>query len=64
MRPEYRSTLSTLRHVVHEGGVGSLWVGIVPRALRVVGATFILNATRNTLIDFVEKGRAVPAMEA
>lgn len=56
--PEYTSSLSTMRHVINQGGgIGALWSGIAPRAFRIVGATFILNATRTYIVDKVEASR-------
>eukprot|EP00887_Chlorella_sp_A99_P001559 scaffold8.g1559.t1 len=46
--PQYRSTLSTVRHIVQTEGVGMLWAGLLPRSFRIVCAVFILNGTRNT----------------
>jgi hypothetical protein len=59
--PEYRSIASTGRHIVATEGVGTLWAGLVPRAFRIVCAVFILTATRNTCIEFLEERRRVPA---
>ena len=57
--PEYRSSISTMQHVIKQGGgIGALWSGIAPRAFRVVGATFILNATRTFIVDQLEAARA------
>ena len=56
--PEYRTSITTMKHVMKQGGgVLALWTGIAPRALRVVGATFILNSTRTFLVDKVEASR-------
>lgn len=56
--PEYKSSLSTMRHVVKQGGSWTaLWSGIAPRAFRLVGATFILNGTKTYLVDKVETSR-------
>ena len=57
--PEYRSSITTMQHVIKQGGgIGALWSGIAPRAFRVVGATFILNATRTFMVDQLEAARA------
>ena len=62
--PEYRSMLSTTRHIVQTEGVGTLFAGLVPRSLRIVAAVFILNGTRSTLVDLLQQrrtGGAAPA---
>ena len=61
--PEYRSLVSTVRHIVTKEGVGTLFAGLLPRATRIVGAVFILTGTRNTAIDILEKRRAAVALE-
>lgn len=45
--PQYRSMLSTARHVVAEEGVATLFSGLAPRATRIVGAVFILTGVRD-----------------
>lgn len=56
--PEYRSSITTMQHVMKQGGgIQALWSGIAPRAFRVVGATFILNSTKNYIVDQVEASR-------
>ena len=56
--PEYRSSITTMQHVVKQGGGWTaLWSGIAPRAFRIVGATFILNGTKTYLVDKVETSR-------
>ena len=52
-RPEYRTASSTVRTIVGEGGARSLFAGFAPRALRIVGAAFILNGSRNKAIEVV-----------
>lgn len=58
IHPEYRSTLSTVRHIVTSEGIGTLWAGLLPRSIRIVCAVFILNGTRNTLVDMMERRQA------
>lgn len=56
--PEYRNSITTMQHVMKQGGgLKALWSGIAPRALRIVGATFILNGTRTFIVDKVEASR-------
>jgi len=56
--PEYRNSITTMQHVMKQGGgLKALWSGIAPRALRIVGATFILNGTRTYIVDKVEASR-------
>ena len=52
-KPEYRAVGSTLRDAVAKNGVLSLWSGFAPRAVRVVGAAFILNGCRTKLEETV-----------
>lgn len=59
--PQYRSIASTGRHIVATEGVGTLWAGLAPRAFRIVCAVFILTATRNACVDFLEERRREPA---
>jgi hypothetical protein len=53
--PQYRNQLSTLRQLLSEGGVGSLYAGFLPRAVRLVGATFILNIAKSEISEAWEK---------
>ena len=53
--PEYRSMLSTAKHIVQTEGAGTLFAGLLPRAFRIIGAVFILTGTRNTVIEMLEK---------
>ena len=55
--PKYRTATATARTVIEERGVTALWAGLAPRAVRIVGATFILNGTRNALVNLVEAHR-------
>lgn len=56
--PEYRSSMTTMKHIVKQGGSwAALWSGVAPRAFRLVGATFILNGTKTYLVDKVETSR-------
>lgn len=52
--PGYSTVSSTIRTVVSESGVMSLFSGLTPRAFRIVGAAFILNGSRNKSIELVE----------
>jgi Mitochondrial carrier protein len=63
LHPEYRSMLSTTKHIVTTEGVGTLFAGLLPRAFRIVCAVFILTGTRNTIIDLVETDRWKSSME-
>ena len=58
LHPEYRSPISTARHLISTQGVASLWTGIAPRLVRLCGATIILQVVRTTVIDLVEESRA------
>ena len=49
--------LSTTRHIVQHEGVTTLFAGLAPRTFRIVCAVFILNGTRSTLVDWVQRGR-------
>lgn len=55
--PEYRSVVSTTKHIIKTEGVGTLFAGLLPRAFRIVCAVFILSGTRNTAIDVLEDHR-------
>lgn len=63
-RPEYRTASSTVRTLIGEGGLKSLFAGFAPRGGRIVGAAFILNGTRNTAIEVVTDYRATRATSA
>jgi len=52
--PQYRTVLSTARHVVGEGGVGALFAGLLPRAFRIIGAMFIFNEVKTRGMAFLE----------
>lgn len=55
--PQYRSLLSTTQHIIQTEGVGTLFAGLWPRAFRIVCAVFILNGTRNTIVEAVQTQR-------
>jgi hypothetical protein len=55
--PQYATMTSAARHIVQTEGAGTLFAGLVPRALRIVCAVFILTGTRNALIDKLEASR-------
>jgi hypothetical protein len=56
--PEYRSFMSTTRHILATEGPGTFLAGLGPRAFRVCCAVFILNGTRNTIVDALQAHRA------
>ena len=64
LKPEYRTVRSTLRDAVAKNGVMSLWSGFAPRAVRVVGAAFILNGCRTKLEEIVLDFKAKDAKSA
>lgn len=55
--PEYASFASTTRHIFETEGVQGFFKGMLPRTLRLIGAVFILNGIRSTLVDAVEDYR-------
>lgn len=55
--PEYRSFLSTTRHILATEGPGTFLAGLGPRAFRVCCAVFILNGVRNTVVDALQAQR-------
>lgn len=59
--PEYRSFLSTTRHIINAEGAGTFFAGLWPRAFRIVCAVFILNGTRNTIVDALQSRRTQAA---
>ena len=59
--PQYRSMLSTARHVVAEEGAATLFSGLAPRAARIVGAVFILTGVRDAGIRHWEALKAAAA---
>ena len=61
--PEYRTAASTIRTVVGRGGLKSLFSGFVPRAVRIVGAAFILTGSRNKSIELLENYKASGSVE-
>lgn len=56
--PQYARVMSTARAMYSTVGIKGLWAGSLPRMVRIVGATFILNYTRTKMTDWVE-GRRV-----
>ncbi len=60
--PQYATTWSTARSMYASGGLGLLWAGSVPRMVRIVGATFILNYTRTKMTEWVEGRKAVESL--
>ncbi|MEW5318667.1 MAG: hypothetical protein WDW38_009872 [Sanguina aurantia] len=61
-KPEYRTFSSTAATIYKEGGVFSFWKGITPRMSRIVAATFILNATRNKAVAWIDGERLGPEL--
>ena len=57
--PQYKTVSSSAQAIVSSQGYQGLWLGLAPRAFRLVGATFILNKVRTGIIDIVEHHRAV-----
>ncbi|KAK9805324.1 hypothetical protein WJX73_002241 [Symbiochloris irregularis] len=57
--PEYRSMLSTYRHLVSKHGVGILMSGFGPRTVRIVSATMVLQVVRTNLVKLVEKQKGI-----
>lgn len=55
--PQYRSLMSTTRHIVQTEGVGTFFAGLGPRAIRIVAAVFILNGMRTTIVDALQQRR-------
>lgn len=53
--PQYRGMLSTASTILSDGGIRAMWAGTVPRMVRIVGATFILNWTRTGMTEFLEE---------
>ena len=56
--PEYNSSWSTYRHITRQHGMGILFSGLGPRAVRIVGATMILQTVRTTLVGFLESAHS------
>ncbi len=63
-KPEYSTVRSTVQDAVAQDGIRSLWSGFVPRAVRVVGAAFILNGCRTKLEETVLSYKAKDAKKA
>ncbi|KXZ48758.1 hypothetical protein GPECTOR_25g342 [Gonium pectorale] len=57
-KPEYRNLRSTFATIYAEGGLPRFWKGLAPRMLRIVCATFILNALRTHTVEYLDKTRA------
>lgn len=55
--PHYKSVTSSAQAIVSSQGYQGLWLGLAPRAFRLVGATFILNKVRTGIISIVEHRR-------
>eukprot|EP01023_Acetabularia_acetabulum_P039065 TRINITY_DN3746_c0_g1_i1.p1 TRINITY_DN3746_c0_g1~~TRINITY_DN3746_c0_g1_i1.p1 ORF type:complete len:276 (-),score=37.23 TRINITY_DN3746_c0_g1_i1:1230-2057(-) len=52
--PEYKNMITTGERVVETHGWGYLWKGLVPRGVRLVCASVIINATRQFMIEMLE----------
>lgn len=57
-KPEYRTLRSTFATIYKEGGLPLFWRGLAPRMLRIVCATFILNALRTSSVDYLDRVRS------
>lgn len=57
--PQYRSLISTTQHILRTEGAGTLFAGLWPRAFRICCAVFILNGTRTTIVDALDKHRGL-----
>ncbi|GLC46139.1 hypothetical protein PLESTB_001194300 [Pleodorina starrii] len=57
-KPEYRNLRSTFATIYAEGGLPRFWKGLSPRMLRIICATFILNALRTHTVEHLDKTRA------
>ncbi|KAK9833045.1 hypothetical protein WJX74_005393 [Apatococcus lobatus] len=57
--PQYQSVASSAQAIASSQGYRGLWLGLAPRAFRLVGATFILNKVRTGIIDLVEHQRSI-----
>ena len=53
----HKDVLSSSRKILETGGVTQFWRGVVPRGLRIVGAVFLLNGTKNAGVEYFEKRR-------
>jgi len=60
--PRYASTLATFSTLLREGGVSSLYLGFVPRTLRLCMAVGVLNVAKDTISSayLAVTGRAAP----
>jgi hypothetical protein len=56
--PEYRTFFSTASHIVQEGGVQSLFAGLMPRAFRIIGAVFLFNAVKSKAVGYLDEKRS------
>lgn len=54
-QPEYMTIRSTAQHLINSQGISALWAGIVPRLIRLCGATVILQAVRTSMIEYLER---------
>ena len=53
-QPEYKTVRSTTRHLIESQGITALWAGLLPRLIRLCGATVILQAVRTSMIEYLE----------
>jgi len=56
-KPEYLTMRSTMATIYAEGGISRFWAGLLPRATRIIGATFLLNAVRSKVVGYLEDAR-------
>jgi hypothetical protein len=56
--PEYRSLVSTTKHIVETEGFGTLFAGLIPRAARIVLAVFVLTGVRNSAVEMLQHSRS------
>eukprot|EP01024_Parvocaulis_polyphysoides_P001288 TRINITY_DN10349_c3_g1_i3.p1 TRINITY_DN10349_c3_g1~~TRINITY_DN10349_c3_g1_i3.p1 ORF type:complete len:313 (-),score=2.63 TRINITY_DN10349_c3_g1_i3:931-1743(-) len=54
LKPEYRTMMTTGYYVAGQRGIPYLWKGLLPRGLRLICASIIINATRSFIIDLFE----------
>ncbi|KAG2493696.1 hypothetical protein HYH03_008210 [Edaphochlamys debaryana] len=63
-KPEYANLRSTFSTIYKEGGLPRFWKGLSPRMLRIVCATFILNALRTHSVEYLDRVRGEEAEAA
>ncbi|GAB4817787.1 hypothetical protein N2152v2_004833 [Parachlorella kessleri] len=63
-QPQYRSMLSTARHILRSQGARALFHGLLPRAFRNCGAVIILNTTMTELVGAIDDHRLRQARQA